>query len=181
MMLNMTMCSVPIPTTTRADRQNERISASKNSWIVFRSEPNLWRRRRWARLRKCFWMDMFSMTMEYDISFSSFSIKKNCRLRVTRSRKRLCTKWWRSPQPFRGLSWKVEYLLVYFSLIWILSGRLKDRSNVANWLMEQKDVMPRLNARVLDAPTTKNYLDLTANTRKTSFPFLKHVLSWDLW
>ncbi|PAV57236.1 hypothetical protein WR25_11477 [Diploscapter pachys] len=46
----------------------------------------------------------------------------------------------------------------------VMEGRLKDRSNVANWLMEQKDVMPRLNARVLDAPTTKNYLDLTAST-----------------
>ncbi|PAV88980.1 hypothetical protein WR25_14939 [Diploscapter pachys] len=46
----------------------------------------------------------------------------------------------------------------------VMEGRLKDRSNVANWLMEQKDVMPRLNGRVLDAPTTKNYLDLTAST-----------------
>lgn len=38
--------------------------------------------------------------------------------------------------------------------------------NVGNWVLEQGDVMPRLNKRILDAPATKRYLDLTDTTRK---------------
>ena len=41
----------------------------------------------------------------------------------------------------------------------VMNGQLTDRNNVANWLIDQKDVMPRLNARVLDAPVTKKYID----------------------
>ncbi|CAI4232616.1 unnamed protein product [Auanema sp. JU1783] len=43
----------------------------------------------------------------------------------------------------------------------VRKGQLTDRVNVGNWLVDQKDVMPRLNKRVLDAPSTENYLDLT--------------------
>ncbi|CAI4233074.1 unnamed protein product [Auanema sp. JU1783] len=43
----------------------------------------------------------------------------------------------------------------------VQKGQLTDRVNVGNWLVDQKDVMPRLNKRILDAPSTKNYLDLT--------------------
>lgn len=38
-------------------------------------------------------------------------------------------------------------------------GQLTDRNNVGNWLLDQKEVMPRLNARVLDAPLAKKYID----------------------
>ncbi|GMR33603.1 hypothetical protein PMAYCL1PPCAC_03798, partial [Pristionchus mayeri] len=46
----------------------------------------------------------------------------------------------------------------------VMSGKLTDKMNVGNWVLEQGDVMPRLNKRVLDAPATKRYLDLTDTT-----------------
>ncbi|EYB94717.1 hypothetical protein Y032_0168g187 [Ancylostoma ceylanicum] len=41
----------------------------------------------------------------------------------------------------------------------VINGHLKDRVNVGNWIMEQKDVMPRHNARILDAVSKKNIVD----------------------
>ena len=38
----------------------------------------------------------------------------------------------------------------------IMSGKLTDKENVQNWVLSQPDVLPRLNARLLDEPT--NYL-----------------------
>lgn len=41
--------------------------------------------------------------------------------------------------------------------------------NVGNWVLEQGDVMPRLNKRILDAPATKRFLDLTDTTGERLF------------
>ncbi|KIH55668.1 hypothetical protein ANCDUO_14169 [Ancylostoma duodenale] len=41
----------------------------------------------------------------------------------------------------------------------VINGHLKDRVNVGNWIMEQKDVMPRHNARILDSVSKKNIVD----------------------
>ncbi|GMT03040.1 hypothetical protein PENTCL1PPCAC_25214, partial [Pristionchus entomophagus] len=46
----------------------------------------------------------------------------------------------------------------------VMSGKLTDKMNVGNWVLEQGDVMPRLNRRILDAPSTKRFLDLTDTT-----------------
>ncbi|CAJ0934962.1 unnamed protein product, partial [Mesorhabditis belari] len=43
----------------------------------------------------------------------------------------------------------------------VMDGTLKDKSNVQNWLLEQPDIMPRLNKRILSPPTQADYLDLT--------------------
>ncbi|VDM62368.1 unnamed protein product [Angiostrongylus costaricensis] len=43
----------------------------------------------------------------------------------------------------------------------VINGHLKDRMNVGNWIMEQKDVVPRLNSRILDAVLQKKFLELT--------------------
>ena len=43
----------------------------------------------------------------------------------------------------------------------LLSLVVQDRSNVQNFLLDQPDVMPRLNKRILSAPTESYYLDLT--------------------
>uniref|UniRef100_A0A914ZER9 UDP-glucose:glycoprotein glucosyltransferase 1 n=3 Tax=Parascaris TaxID=6254 RepID=A0A914ZER9_PARUN len=45
----------------------------------------------------------------------------------------------------------------------IMSGKLKDKDNVMNWILSQPEVMPRINKRVLDAPSYWDalYLDLT--------------------
>ncbi|GMT33941.1 hypothetical protein PFISCL1PPCAC_25238 [Pristionchus fissidentatus] len=50
----------------------------------------------------------------------------------------------------------------------IMNGKLTDKSNVGNWVLEQGDVMPRLNKRILDAPATKRYVDLTDTTTCTA-------------
>ncbi|KAK6764196.1 hypothetical protein RB195_024495 [Necator americanus] len=42
----------------------------------------------------------------------------------------------------------------------IINGQLKDRMNVGNWIMEQKDVLPRHNKLILDAVFRKNIIDL---------------------
>ncbi|CAD6189361.1 unnamed protein product [Caenorhabditis auriculariae] len=42
----------------------------------------------------------------------------------------------------------------------VMEGRLQDRGNVANWLLDQKDVMPKINDRILNAPSEKRYVDL---------------------
>ncbi|XP_076453817.1 UDP-glucose:glycoprotein glucosyltransferase 1-like isoform X2 [Babylonia areolata] len=43
----------------------------------------------------------------------------------------------------------------------VFNGELTDRMDVLDWLMEQDNVMPRLNSRVLSPPTS--HLDLTEN------------------
>ncbi|CAB3399775.1 unnamed protein product [Caenorhabditis bovis] len=45
----------------------------------------------------------------------------------------------------------------------IIEGKLTDRANVAKWMMEQKDVMPRINKRILTAPSTHSYIDLSGS------------------
>uniref|UniRef100_A0A1I7TWE2 UDP-glucose:glycoprotein glucosyltransferase n=1 Tax=Caenorhabditis tropicalis TaxID=1561998 RepID=A0A1I7TWE2_9PELO len=42
----------------------------------------------------------------------------------------------------------------------IMEGKLTDRMNVGNWVLDQKDVMPRINKRILSAPSKKIYVDL---------------------
>lgn len=32
--------------------------------------------------------------------------------------------------------------------------------NVGNWVLEQKDVMPRINKRILSAPSKKTYVEI---------------------
>lgn len=42
----------------------------------------------------------------------------------------------------------------------IMEGKLTDRMNVGNWVLEQKEVMPRINKRILSAPSKRTYIDL---------------------
>ncbi|ULT83129.1 hypothetical protein L3Y34_012402 [Caenorhabditis briggsae] len=42
----------------------------------------------------------------------------------------------------------------------IMEGKLTDRMNVGNWVLDQKEVMPRINKRILSAPSKKVYVDL---------------------
>ncbi|EGT33218.1 hypothetical protein CAEBREN_25473 [Caenorhabditis brenneri] len=42
----------------------------------------------------------------------------------------------------------------------IMEGKLTDRMNVGNWVLDQKEVMPRINKRILSAPSKKTYVDL---------------------
>ncbi|PIO72419.1 hypothetical protein TELCIR_05659 [Teladorsagia circumcincta] len=43
----------------------------------------------------------------------------------------------------------------------VIRGDLHDQLNVGNWIMEQKDVVPRHNKHILDATAQKNILDFT--------------------
>ncbi|KJH41331.1 UDP-glucose:Glycoprotein Glucosyltransferase [Dictyocaulus viviparus] len=42
----------------------------------------------------------------------------------------------------------------------VINGQLQDKMNVGNWIMEQKDVVPRHNLRILGAASEKRILDL---------------------
>uniref|UniRef100_A0A8R1HWF4 UDP-glucose:glycoprotein glucosyltransferase n=1 Tax=Caenorhabditis japonica TaxID=281687 RepID=A0A8R1HWF4_CAEJA len=42
----------------------------------------------------------------------------------------------------------------------IMEGKLTDRMNVGNWVLEQKEIMPRINRRILSAPSKRNYVNL---------------------
>ncbi|KAK6033739.1 UDP-glucose:Glycoprotein Glucosyltransferase [Ostertagia ostertagi] len=43
----------------------------------------------------------------------------------------------------------------------VIRGELHDQLNVGNWIMEQKDVVPRYNKHIIDATAQKNILDFT--------------------
>ncbi|VDO38345.1 unnamed protein product [Haemonchus placei] len=43
----------------------------------------------------------------------------------------------------------------------VMQGKLHDRLNVENWIMEQKDVVPRYNKHILRTISQKNILDFT--------------------
>nr|CDJ85605.1 Protein UGGT-2 [Haemonchus contortus] len=43
----------------------------------------------------------------------------------------------------------------------VMQGKLHDRLNVENWIMEQKDVVPRYNKNILRTISQKNILDFT--------------------
>ncbi|CAJ0583195.1 unnamed protein product, partial [Mesorhabditis spiculigera] len=45
----------------------------------------------------------------------------------------------------------------------IMDGALKDKTNVQNWLLEQPDIMPRLNKRILKPAVKDSIIDFTDN------------------
>lgn len=46
----------------------------------------------------------------------------------------------------------------------VIKGELQDRVNVGNWIMEQKDVIPRHNKHIFDAIEEKRFLDHTGTS-----------------
>jgi hypothetical protein len=61
-------------------------------------------------------------------------------------------------------------------------GRLTDKDSVMNWLLDQPDVMPRLNKRILDAGKGENakFIDLTdvyGTTRFCSYARSFHAMT----
>ncbi|CAI5454001.1 unnamed protein product [Caenorhabditis angaria] len=57
----------------------------------------------------------------------------------------------------------------------VMEGKLTDRMNVGNWALEQKDVMKRLNKRILAAPGLKNFVDLSGTEECNAFDNIKDI------
>ena len=56
---------------------------------------------------------------------------------------------------------------MYQYVCWLHQGRLTDGMDVVEYLMDQDNVMPRLNSRILSPG--ENFLDLSQRTREYTF------------